>query len=273
MKTSLFTKSLMILSGVGMLGGFAAVLAGFPSIGFLLVSVSILASVWSLAFIMRRSMHLVSTRTNNLYARVSALKADYDELRRMAVELNDKVVDLKRSQSASENLLKSIEASIDEATMPSPENRHAKQQLPSRTIIAPNLEKTADLRVQPSTGVLGVGLAEEYRYLGGQAVRHITPFSIPAIAEVKSGSILVVEESGFHRGVWKSFGEQYDTYVLESLCRLSDLVERRALNVHIVLSDNTPAHLRQPRSWGSVAESIEEVESSMSSLPPALRRD
>lgn len=273
MTMSILTRLLLILSGVGMLGSFAAVLTGFPSFGLLIASVAILVSVWSLALIMRRSIRLLSTRANNLNTRVSALKHGYDASRKVADEFNKNLIDIKASQSALQDLIKRIESSIDGMPMSSCDNHQPKQPSLSGATITSIVGSEGAIPALPSASVMAVGLTEKHAYLGGQAVRHITPFSIPALAEVKSGGILVVEESGFHRGVWKTFGEQYDTYILESLSRLGDLVDRRALKVHIVVSDDTPAHLRQPRSWGTVTESIAEVETLVASLSPALRPD
>lgn len=76
------------------------------------------------------------------------------------------------------------------------------------------------------------------------------PGAIPSRASLPPSAVLVVDESGFSRGVWKSFGGPYDDYLLSELIAVRRLVADGRVRTITMTSEDTPERFRLTRTWG-----------------------
>lgn len=87
----------------------------------------------------------------------------------------------------------------------------------------------------------------------------LLPGAIPSRASLPASVVIVIDESGFSRGVWKSFGGHYDDYLLSELEAVRRLVDDGRVNAITLTSEDTSVRFRGTRSWGVVAVSPTEA--------------
>lgn len=96
--------------------------------------------------------------------------------------------------------------------------------------------------------------------IDGLRTAALFPGAIPSRASLPASVVLIIDESGFSRGVWKSFGGSYDDYLLSELEAVRQLVGDGRVRAITLTSDNTLERFRITRSWGVVASSSAEAD-------------
>lgn len=126
-----------------------------------------------------------------------------------------------------------------------------------------NTEVKAPGSPSPTGGavkVLTLGRDPLETEIDGLRTGALLPGTIPSRAALPASVVLLIDESGFSRGVWKSFGGEYDDFVLSELDAVRRLVSDGRVHVITILSENTPERFRVTRSWGVVASNPDEAD-------------
>lgn len=120
-----------------------------------------------------------------------------------------------------------------------------------------------------SVRVLTLGRDPLESEIDGLRTVPLLPGAIPSRAALPASVVLMIDESGFSRGVWKSFGGEYDEFTLSELEAVRRLVGDGRIHVITLLAENTPVRFQLTRSWGLVASKPAEAEQHLRS---AIRR-
>lgn len=236
----------------------AAIIAGLWQISGILAVCLILESVLLMLVVLRRISNLSSTQGKNTKTRLAQLSETTNQMRSSVSALDAKVARVESAQSALKSSLgdmkKQISQTANSGSLPQATGSATRTEKPTISVI-PESGKTRNVA---DVDIYTVGRRPDDTSLGTSGVVQIYPSSIPAPATVKAGSIVLIDESGFQRGAWKSFGQQHDSYLLGALNDLQRLVQNRGLEVHTVVVDDTPGPFRVTRSWGEVVSSVEQ---------------
>lgn len=257
--------SLYILAGILVVGAIISSVFKIEQVSALVPSLLVSLLFVYIVIDRRRSNNLASTRYNNLVKRInnlnSALTAYSSDLK---LQFKASSIDARMENIAGD--LKLLQKQFDEISDRST-SATTETKVPgssSATITTP-----VALKRTPQAGICSVytlGLDLNISTIDGNVTESVVPSALPRKTEIPAGAPLLVDESGFSRGAWKSFGIQDDEFILGRLHSFEQVVKERQMSVVVLKADDLPEHLDIFTTWGSSVWSMDDAIAQLRSI-------
>lgn len=265
MNNRILIVSVYLLVGILVVGAIILSIFSLERVAILIPSLLVSLLFVYIAIDRRRSNNLASTRYNNLVKRInnlnSALAACSSDLK---LQLKASSMDARMESIAGDLKLiqEKVEEISDRSTSPTTETKiPGSSSATMKTPVALNRTSQAG-----TSSVYTLGLDFNIATIDGNATEPVVPSALPRKTEIPAGAPLLVDESGFSRGAWKSFGIQDDEFILRRLHSFEQVVKERRMNVVVLKADDLPEHLDMFTTWGSSAWSMDDAIAQLRSI-------
>lgn len=169
------------------------------------------------------------------------------------------VVPAAEKQPRAVGAIAQTQEAVAKASKPRPAVATTEKQPNAVGAIARASSLNAPSQSQGARRVLTIGRDLTETRFGELPSEAVLPGAIPPGATLPVQTLLVIDELGFARGAWKSFGGDFDEFLLAELNSVHRLVRERRVRVFTIRADEAPAHLSFTRSWGVTGDSVAEV--------------